>query len=169
MPELCSFAALPLIEFGVRTMATGRRKRILILIVAWLYALGTIWFVIANWGYEYRDPRTLVFIGETESQIRRSNGTPVSQYEDYLPLGRRGEYRSGSPGTYRTLVFDLRDCFRRERGTLYVWFQRRGDEWVCIAATLVPENVTIGQIPLPSLACTTCATDIPCSWRLRNG
>ena len=136
--------ALPIIEFGVRTMAISRRKRLLTAVVAWLFALGAAWFVIANWGYEYRDPRTLVFVGETESQIRRSYGKPVSQYEDYWQLGLRGEYRRGPPGTYRTLVFDLHDCFRRERGTLYVWFQRQGDEWVCIEATLVPENVTIG-------------------------
>src|SRR5262249_32657804 len=63
-------------------------------------------------------------VGRPEGQVREAYGEPETDSEGYIALGL---YHPPSlpPGPVRTLVF------RRPQGTLWVWVNRRGGEWVC--------------------------------------
>jgi hypothetical protein len=125
-------------------MSLGPRHRKRLLILAWVYALMAASIVTWKCGCEYRDPRTQSLTGRTEAQIRGYYGSPVSQDDGYTLLGHQGMRRGAPSGSYRTLVFNLRNSSRHEGGTLYVWFEQKENQWVCFESRWIPENVVIG-------------------------
>jgi hypothetical protein len=74
-------------------------------------------------------------VGQSEQQISEGEGEPDSDREGYHSLGL---YRPPSlpPGAIRTLIFD-----RRHGGTLWVWLERREEEWVCFESCWFEDGV----------------------------
>jgi len=79
-------------------------------------------------------------VGRTEGQVAGSYGSAVREWDGYEPLGLSRPVRL-PPGPIRTVVYEPRGLLHLEGGTLWVWFCRRGDEWVCFESCWFADGV----------------------------
>ncbi len=74
------------------------------------------------------------YVGQTEAQLRAAFGWPADDQEGYHPLGLRGPAAPLAGGPIRTTVYETKT------GSLWVWLERRGGNWICFESEWVPNG-----------------------------
>ena len=83
------------------------------------------------------------FVGRTESNLREKIGRPTDEH--ISPAGnftdelRRPIYKLFAPDRLDAKVKEL--MYKEKGGILWIWLEKKGDDWVVIGNAYVPEGL----------------------------